>query len=91
VDKRIVNDVKNRGGYIINCVSTNGTARCKKSAGGWPWYGQHRRALTLPANQATITSSGYSNLEKWLHQMGEQVSGTTLAQSPAAPQSISVN
>ena len=91
VDKRIVNDVKNRGGYIINCVSTNGTARCKKSAGGWPWYGQHRRALTLPANQATITSSGYSNLEKWLHQMSEQVSGTTLAQSPAAPQSISVN
>jgi hypothetical protein len=48
-------------------------------------YAVNRRALTLPANPATITASGYSNLEVWLQQMDQQVRGATSAQSPAAP------
>ena len=91
VDKRVVADVKNRTGQVINCVTADGSARCSKNAGGWPAYAQNSRALTLPANQATITSNGYSNLELWLNQMGQQVSGTTQAQSPAAPLSMTIN
>ena len=84
-DKRAVSDVKNRTGQTINCVSADGSARCSKNAGGWPTYAVNTRALTLPANQATITSSGYSNLELWLHQLDKQVVGTATATSPAAP------
>jgi len=84
-DKRAVADVKSRGGQTINCVAADGSARCSKNAGGWPVYAVNRRALTLPANPATITASGYSNLEVWLQQMDQQVRGATSAQSPAAP------
>ena len=70
-DKRAVSDVKNRTGQTINCVAANGTTRCNKNAGGWPTYAVNTRALTLPANQATITSSGYSNLELWLQTLGQ--------------------
>jgi len=89
-DKRAVSDVKNRTGQTINCVASNGTTRCNKNAGGWPTYAVNTRVLTLPANQATITSSGYSNLELWLHQLGLQVGGTAAANSPASPVVVAV-
>jgi len=89
-DKRAVADVKARGGQTINCVAADGSARCSKNAGGWPVYAANRRALTLPANPATITASGYSNLELWLQLMDQQVRGVVAAQSPAAPQSLAV-
>ena len=43
VDKRVVSNVRNRTGQIINCVSPNGSTRCRKNAGGWPTYAQNRR------------------------------------------------
>src|SRR6187455_290999 len=85
VDKRIVSEVRTRTGKIINCVSPNGTTRCSKNAGGWPSYAQNHRTLTLPANQASIASNGYSNLENWLNSMDSSLSGVVQAQSPAAP------
>ena len=90
VDRRIVTDVRNRTGQIINCVTANGTARCAKNAGGWPTLAQNRRALTLPANPNTVTASGYTNAELWLHSLDGAVSGVTQAQSPSAPLSLSV-
>jgi pectate lyase len=89
-DKRVVADVKNRVGQTINCVSADGSARCSKNAGGWPVYAQNRRSLTLPANHATVTSSGYSNLELWLHQMDQTAQGTIQVNSPSAPQAVAV-
>jgi len=89
-DKRVVTDVKNRAGQTINCVAANGTTRCSKNAGGWPVYAANHRSLTLPANQATVTSSGYTNLEVWLQQMDQALSGVIAAGSPAAPQSFAV-
>jgi pectate lyase len=91
VDKRIVNEVKSRGGRIINCVAANNTTRCAKNAGGWPYVGQNRRTLTLPANPNTVTASGYTNLELWLHSMEQGVSGVVQASSPAAPRLLTVN
>ena len=81
-DKRVVSDVKNRVGQIINCVTADGTVRCSKNAGGWPVYAVNQRALTLPANQATVTSSGYTNLEVWLQQMDKSLSGVVAGGQP---------
>jgi hypothetical protein len=90
VDIRIVNHVKQRNGLVINCVATNGSERCKKSAGGWPYYSKNTRRLTLPANPSTTTSNGYTNLENWLHDLDDNVQGLSTAESPAAPLSLSV-
>lgn len=90
VDQRVVSDVRNLTGQVINCVSADGSVRCSRNAGGWPSYAQNRRALTLPANHATITAGGYSNLELWLQQLDSQITG--VAQSvPAAPILTSVD
>jgi pectate lyase len=83
VDIRMVSDVRNLTGQIINCVSPDGSVRCSSNAGGWPTYAQNRRALPLPANPSTITASGYSNLELWLQQLDAQISG--VAPAPSAP------
>ena len=90
VDKRIVRHVQERSGGIINCVAPNGSERCKKHAGGWPYYSQNTRRLTLPANPTTVASNGYTNLENWLHSLDLNVQGTTSAQSPTSPASLSV-
>jgi hypothetical protein len=90
VDKRIVKHVQERGGGIINCVAPNGTTRCAKHAGGWPYYSQNTRRLTLPANPTTVASNGYTNLENWLHSLDMNVQGTTSAQSPASPATLAV-
>jgi pectate lyase len=49
VDRRIVEQVRNGTGRIINCVAPNGTTRCNRNGGGWPSTPLNRRALTLPA------------------------------------------
>jgi hypothetical protein len=90
VDRRIVSSVRNRNGQVINCVAANGTTRCNKNAGGWPTYAQNRRTLTLPSNQASIASNGYSNLENWLNAMDQTLAGVVQAQSPASPPALSV-
>ena len=90
VDKRIVQHVKDRTGGIINCVANNGSTRCKLNAGGWPYYSQNVRRLTLPTNPSSVASNGYTNLENWLHTMDNALQGATSAESPTAPPSLSV-
>src|SRR5690606_12613203 len=88
VDARIVRSVREGGGQIINCVSADGTARCAKNAGGWPELASNRRALTLPENPNAVGSDGYTNLEKWLHQMAAAVEGGKPRPVLAAPRVI---
>lgn len=88
-DRRVVQQVKDRNGQIINCVAANGTSRCNKNAGGWPSLPQNRRTLTLPENPNTVTSNGYTNLELWLHSMAAQVEGRT--QAPPVPPVLQVH
>ena len=90
VDKRVVSDVRNRTGKIINCVSPNGTTRCSKNAGGWPTVAQNYRTPSLPTNQSSIASNGYSNLENWLNSMDQSMDGVVQASSPASPPVLSV-
>lgn len=84
VDARVVKSVRDRKGGIINCVSADGSARCAKNAGGWPNLAKNTRVLQLPANPNAVTSSGYTNLEVWLHEMAAQVEGRT-TKTPVAP------
>lgn len=84
VDRRIVEQVRNGTGRIINCVAPNGSARCNRNGGGWPAVAENRRALTLPANPNTVTASGYTNLEVWLHGMAAEVEGRS-SRGPEAP------
>jgi len=44
----------------------------------------------LPANQSTVTSNGYTNLENWLHSLDLNVAGIIPAESPASPATLSV-
>jgi hypothetical protein len=90
VDKRIITHVKERKGQIINCVAPNGSTRCKLNAGGWPYYSQNTRRLTLPANPNTMTSNGYTNLENWLHSLDQTVQGNYSTESPTSPPALSV-
>jgi hypothetical protein len=84
VDQRIVQSVRDRSGRIINCVSADGSERCKKNAGGWPKLAENRRALTLPSDHNEVTASGYTKLELWLHEMAAQVEGRSAA-NPRPP------
>ncbi len=90
-DRRVVQQVRDRAGQVINCVSANGSSRCNKNAGGWSSLAQNRRALTLPANPSSVASNGYTNLENWLHSLDNQLAGLSSSQSPAAPAAMTVN
>lgn len=69
VDVQLVEDVRNGTGQIINCVSSDGSERCTKNAGGWPTYSVNNRSLTLPSNEnGDDDGDGYTNLEEWLHE-----------------------
>ncbi len=66
VDTRIVNEVKNRSGGVITS---------QDQVGGWPNLAQNTRALTPPSNPHAISSTGYTNLEDWLHGYAAAVEG----------------
>ena len=90
VDKRIITHVKQRSGGIINCVAPSTATRCKLNAGGWPYYAQNSRRLTLPSSPNTVASNGYTNLENWLHSLDQIVQGNYATDSPASPVTLSV-
>jgi hypothetical protein len=89
VDTRIIDGIKKRTGRIINCVTADGSARCKMNAGGWPSLTEQKRSLTLPANHSSLTASGYTNLELWLHKMAAEVEGKA-AVAPMPPLDLKV-
>jgi pectate lyase len=90
VDKRIVLEVRQRTGKVINCVASNGTTRCSKNAGGWPTLAVNRRTLTLPSSHSSIASNGYSNLENWLNTMDRSINDGAQASSPSSSPALSV-
>ena len=76
VDVRMINDLINRTGQIINCIEDNGTSRCTKNAGGWHSIPVNTRKLTLPVNpNGDDNGDGYTNLEEWLHEFSREVEG----------------
>lgn len=75
VDRRIIDQTRKGTGRIINCVAPNGTTRCQRNGGGWPVLAENRRTLSLPKDPNTVTASGYTNLELWLHRLAAEVEG----------------
>ena len=67
VDARIINQVRNRTGKIINSQS---------EVGGWPNLTATKRTFAIPASpNADSNGNGYTNIEEVLHQMAAQVEG----------------
>jgi len=65
VDVGIVRDLNDGTGRIVNCVSDDGTERCRKNAGGWPGYPQASKTNILGTNPfADSDGDGYTNLEE---------------------------
>jgi hypothetical protein len=73
VDSRIINDVKNGTGRIIDS---------QEDVGGWPLLAENVRGangypkLNIPSNPNKIQSSGYTKLEEWLHELAKDVEKT---------------
>lgn len=84
VDRRIIEQTRDGTGRIINCVASNGTARCQRNGGGYPTLAENHRTLKLPEDPNKVTPSGYTNLELWLQNMAADVEGRT-PHSPEAP------
>jgi hypothetical protein len=67
VDKRLANEVRSRGGSIIDSTS---------EVGGWPNLAKNTRTFTIPSNPSgDDDGDGYTNVEEILHQMAAQVEG----------------
>ncbi len=72
VEEKLVNEIRNRSGRIVNCVDENGTERCNKNAGGWPVYNTSFRELNLPSDPfGDQNGNGYTNLEEWLFSFAQ--------------------
>jgi hypothetical protein len=85
VDARIVADVRNGTGRIINCVADDGSARCDKNAGGWPSIPENRRTLTIPSDpHVDDDGDGYTRIEEWLHALAAEVEGRSTSGSPGS-------
>jgi hypothetical protein len=76
VDNRIVREVQNRTGINVTTPS---------DVGGYPALSSNRRALTVPASPHAATSSGYTNLEKWLHNYAAAVETGAEISAPQGP------
>jgi hypothetical protein len=76
VDQRIVGEVQARSGSI---------PRSPGDVGGYPALPVNRRALTLPSSPHSTTSSGYTNLEKWLHNYAAALETGAEISAPQGP------
>jgi hypothetical protein len=77
VDQRVIADVKNGTGRVINSLS---------QAGGWPKLASTTRRLTLPQSpNGDDNGNGYTNLEEWLHAFAREVEGGGFGNYPPSP------
>jgi len=66
IDARIVDETRTRTGRGRDDLD---------DLGGWPEMPQNRRELKLPESPNFVSADGYTNLEKWLHALADEVEG----------------
>ena len=77
VDRRIV--------YQVSTRTSNGYIQSQTEVGGYPPLAVNRRVLTLPAAPHSITGSGYTTLEAWLHSFSSAVEHPAPSVATAPP------
>ncbi|HEX5513021.1 MAG TPA: right-handed parallel beta-helix repeat-containing protein [Gammaproteobacteria bacterium] len=84
VDARIIQQLKNRTGRIIDSPN---------QVGGWPKLANNTRRLTLPQSpNGDDNGNGYTNLEEWLHAFAREVEGgASVPMPPEAPKNLRVD
>ena len=73
----------------FNCCTGYNTGNCPDAT--WPVLAENTRPLTVPANPNQIQSSGYTNLEEWLHTYLTEVEVAREDPIDTAPPSGSVS
>lgn len=76
--------------HIAEVGNGSGTAAPSAPPGGWPNLPVVVRELTLPSNPNDIAASGFTNIEDWIHDFhddltGEDTGGTTPDPPPVLP------
>ena len=83
VDLRLVNEVKARAGQLF--------IQSQNDVGGWPVLAANTRSLATPANPNSLTASGYTALENWLHSFAATIEGRSAeSHSAAIPTSLRI-
>jgi hypothetical protein len=81
VDARIISEVQNRTGRKSDCVKIHaGDSHCNTAEkvtpeGDWPTLEENNITLNIPANPHVVGGDGYTNLEKFLHALADEVEG----------------
>jgi hypothetical protein len=82
VDMRLINDVINKTGKIINSPS---------EVNGWSMLENNSTTLSIPINPHTDDDSdGYTNLEEYLHEFAAQVEGKSKDTTLSAPDGLTI-
>lgn len=83
-ETRMLTEVRNKTGRIIDCVGTAGSAtsstNCAQNLGGWPARENLFRAITIPADCDEVQASGYTACEEL-----EQSFRNNVENGPGAP------
>jgi len=75
VDKRVINDIRNRTGKSINTPA---------AVGGYPTLAEAHRPLIIPSNpNQTVDAYGRTRMEQWLEGMARDLEGAS-AQKPTS-------
>lgn len=82
VDMRLINDVINKTGKIINSPS---------EVNGWSMLENNSTTLSIPINPHTDDDNdGYTNLEEWLHGFAAQVEGKSKDATLSPPDGLTI-
>lgn len=67
---------------LTNNTGRSSLASGPPASGDWPTLAENDITLNIPSNPHTDSGDGYTNLEKWLHQLAAEVEGKYVPPPP---------